>query len=293
MANTMVIGAGVVGAATGQGLLDRGHQVTYVDVNPATIDRLRNEGYTAITPDLVDVNSVDVIFLSVTALTAPDGIDLTHLLAATANLGSKLKHTASGHFPVIVFRCTMPPGTTEDKLIPLLEKHSDKEEGRDFGVVYMPEYLRAVSAKEDFAKPRILVFATGETGNQSHQAMLTLFHDFGAPMHWMSYRAAEFQKYVNNITNAAKISLMNELRRIADELDIDPQEVQRAFEITAQSAENMWNSQYGLRNFGAYGGACLPKDVAAWLLFLDQEGVEFGSPMITATQLVNQQLGGK
>jgi UDPglucose 6-dehydrogenase len=288
MASTMVIGSGVVGKATGIGLSRRNNEVTFVDIDLETCNELSLQGYKAVLPEAVDVTDIDVIFMSVTALTGETGIDLEHMLAATRNLGDKLSTISDDHYPVVVFRCTMPPGTTRGTLIPLLEEHSGKRVEHDFGVIYMPEYLRASTAEADFFKPRAITLASSSEHDRAFEIVHKLFLPFETPIHQLTYEEAEFQKYVHNLFNACKISFFNEMRQVAHHLGIDPEE---SFQITTLTAESMWDGMYGTKDYGAYAGACLPKDVAAWLFWTDDFGEP--SPLMRAVQQVNRQCGGQ
>src|SRR6266498_2724475 len=208
MSRILIIGAGVVGKATGVGLFEHDHNVTFVDTNPATVDRLRNEGYRAICPEEINLYDVTAVFVSVTALTSEsDGIDLSHLKAATQTLGEKLAYTDAK--PVIVYRCTLPPGTVQAELIPMLEKFSGKQVGTGFGVVYNPEFLRANTALDDFQNPRIVILASRKRDCWEHQAVEAILHEFG-PTHWLEFEQAELLKYVNNVYNAVKITFRSE-----------------------------------------------------------------------------------
>ena len=91
------------------------------------------------------------------------------------------------------------------------------------------------------------------------------------PVYRVPIREAEFQKYAHNLTNALKISFFNELRRVAVAIGVD---AERVFALVAQSSEAMWNAEYGTHDLGPYGGACLPKDLEAFLLWADREGLD-------------------
>jgi UDPglucose 6-dehydrogenase len=287
MASIMVIGSGVVGRATGIGLTRRNNEVIFVDINQQVCEALRQEGYKAILPGEIELSNIDVVFMSVTALTGENGIDLGHMLAATRNLAEELTAVSSDHFPVVVFRCTMPPRTTRDTLIPLLEECSGKRVDKDFGVIYMPEYLRASTAVADFFNPRVITLASSHEHDQAYETVHKLFEPFETPIYRLTYEEAEFQKYVHNLFNACKISFFNEMRQIALHLGIDPQE---AFQITTLTAEAFWDALYGTKDLGPYAGACLPKDTAAWLLWTEEFGET--SPVMRAVQQVNLQYGG-
>lgn len=286
MSRIMIIGAGVVGAATGNGFTEHDHDVTYVDVNPDVINRLTDQGCTAITPDDVDLNLVDAVFVSVTALTGEDGIDLTHLLAATRSIGRKLRYVNEGHFPVIVFRCTMPPGTVRGTLVPMLEEFSGRKVGVDFGVAYNPEFLRAATAADDFLNPRAIVLASFEERDRAHERIRALLRGFGAPSHWVTFEEAELLKYVNNVGNAVKITFFNFMRMVAEKFGINPEDV---FALSVETAEGLWNPVYGTRDHGAFGGVCLPKDTKALRHFADEIGIDVA--FLDAVLSINQTVG--
>lgn len=285
MARILVIGAGVVGAATGNGFIQHDHDVTFVDTNPSVVNDLTQQGRKAIMPPDVDLNSVDAVFVSVTALTGETGIDLTHLLEATESLGAKLRDVTTG-FPVVVYRCTMPPGTVREVLVPLLEKTSGKRVGVDFGVVYNPEFLRAATAETDFLNPRAIVLSSFEERDQAHERIRAIMRGFGARIEWVTFEEAEFLKYVNNVGNAAKISFFNFMRLVASKLGIDPEV---AFAISVDTAEGLYNPVYGTRDHGAFGGVCLPKDTRALRHFAAELGVDV--TLLDAVLAVNDSIG--
>ncbi|MFV0373760.1 2-dehydropantoate 2-reductase N-terminal domain-containing protein [Microbacterium sp.] len=272
MSTIHVVGAGVVGSATGKGLATHGHDVTFVDTNETARSRVRAQGFAACAPQDQSLDGVDAVFVAVTALTGDHGVDLTHLMNATESLGQKLRRTES--HPLFVYRCTMPPGTMRDTIIPRLEQVSQRSVERDFGVVYNPEYLRAATAEEDFLNPRLVTLSTVDKHNQSHKFANHLLSDLPARQMWLPLEVAEFHKYVNNVGNAVTISFFNLMRRIGENTGLDGSSIDRAFEATVASAEFRWNSRYGTRDLGAYGGACLPKDTLALTHYADQIGID-------------------
>ncbi|MEW1812485.1 NAD(P)-binding domain-containing protein [Pseudarthrobacter phenanthrenivorans] len=290
MATILVVGSGVVGKATGQGLIAHGHDVTFVDINRDTIARLRSENYQAIGSDDMTLQNVDAVFVSVTALTDENGLDLTHLLSATETLGRNLRRLHSG-YPVIIYRCTMTPGTLRHVLTPMLGKASGKAIGENFGIAYNPEYLRAASANEDFLHPPVVTLASFEKDDRAHKTAYGIMSEFGASMYWLPFEAAEFQKYVNNVGNAIKISTYNWFRTLGTRIGLEQAEIDKAFELSTMSAEGLWNSRYGTRNFGPYDGACLPKDTKALSKFAATMGVD--NSLLNAVEDINRHLGGK
>jgi UDPglucose 6-dehydrogenase len=281
MTRTLIVGSGVVGQATGKGFARKGHTVSFVDINPATIQQLRAEGLNARRADEVDWSAVDVVMLAVPTPSEGGRIVLDYIEAAARDVGLGLA-SASQHV-VVVVRSTVPPTTTERRITPILEQFSGKRAGRDFGVAMNPEFLRQISNVQDFARPWITVI--GASDQRSAQILDELYQPFGALIVRCTPTEAEMIKYVNNVYNAVKISYFNEVHAICTQLGIDGNLVGAA---VARSAESMWNPLYGTRGGVPYGGACLPKDTAAFLDFVRQHKCEH--LMLEATIAVNERL---
>lgn len=272
MKKLVVIGSGVVGQATGKGLIVKGHQAIFCDINPEVLAKLKEEGHSVCPPDLLDqLTGVEAFFLAISTPTVDGKIKLGFLEAAVANLGSVLKNHPD--YCVVVIRSTVPPGTTRGLLIPLLEKYSGKKAGKDFGVCMNPEYLRENSNESDFQHPWLVTI--GELDTRSGQVLESLYGQCDCPIFHLPLEEAEMQKYVHNLWNACKISFFNEFR-LASEIikkagiTVDADKI---FSITMKSAEASWNPEYGTRDFGPFGGTCLPKDTAAFLAwFKDKFG---------------------
>ncbi len=286
MSRIVIVGSGVVGRATGKGFIAHGNEVTFVDVDEEIISQLTDQGYTAIDLAGMDLTGAEAVFVSVATPTGPYGIDLNYLERACKSLGAALGDCQSQ--PVIVFRCTMPPGTTRDFLIPRLEEASGKRADADFGVCYNPEYLRANCAEMDFLHPRVVTIGRELGSVDFAQRVAEIYSSLGAPVYYCSYEEAEFQKYVHNLYNATKISFFNEMRAAAEALGVDSR---AAFQCTALSAQGMWDSLYGTHDHGPYAGACLPKDVAAWLKFAEGRGLP--ARVVSAVRGVNRACGGR
>ncbi len=282
MARLLIVGAGVVGQATGKGFAKKGHDVSYVDVNPTTITKLRADGLRTMPMAEVDWDAVDLVMLAVSTPTAPDGsIVLDHILAATRQVGRGLATTDK--YITIVVRSTVLPTTTEQQITPLLEQESGKRASKGFGVAMNPEFLRQAHSEQDFARPWIIV--VGSTDDTTRHVLNQLYAPFGALIVHCTPTEAEMIKYVSNVYNAVKISYFNEVHDICQQLDIDGNLVGAA---VARSAESMWNPIYGTHGGVPYGGACLPKDTAALMKFVYQHG--WDHQMLKAAMEVNEHL---
>lgn len=281
MARILIVGSGVVGQATGKGFARKGHQVSYVDINPQTIARLRAEGLNAMTAAEVDWTHVDIVMLAVATPSVDGKVVLDYIESAAIDVGYGLAQTSN--YITVVVRSTVPPTTTERRITPILERMSGKRAGVDFGVAMNPEFLRAVSSEQDFARPWITVIGTSD--RFTAEILELLYAPFGALIVRCTPTEAEMIKYVNNVYNAVKISYFNEVNEICQHLGIDSLLVSAA---VARSAEGLWNPLYGTRGGVPYGGACLPKDTTAFLQFVREHGWEHR--MLEAAIEVNRRL---
>lgn len=283
MSNIVIIGAGVVGQATGKGFAKQGHQITYVDVDPKKIQQLVAQGLQAMTAVEVDWNQQEIVMLTVSTPTMEERLILDHLKAAAYNVGKGLATTDK--YITVVVRSTVPPTTTEKRLTPILEEASAKRAGIDFGVAFNPEFLRQRTSEQDFDRPWITVLGT--TDRATCDILNDLYLPFGGLIVNCRPSEAEMIKYVNNVYNAVKISYFNEVHHLCEQLGIDSRLVGA---VVARSAESMWNPLYGTRGGVPYGGACLPKDTLAFMEFCRNQGWEH--EMLAATIRVNEKLAG-
>jgi len=281
MARILIVGSGVVGQATGKGFAKKGHSVSYVDINPQTIAKLRAQGLNAMTAADVDWNTIDIAMLAVSTPSVDGQIVLDYIETAALAVGRGLAQT--DHFVTVVVRSTVPPTTTAERITPILEHAAGKQAGLDFGVAMNPEFLRQVSSEQDFARPWITVVGTSD--RRTAEILDTLFRPFGALIVHCTPTEAEMIKYVNNVYNAVKISYFNEVYAICEHLRIDGNLVGSA---VARTAESMWNALYGTRGGVPFGGACLPKDTIAFLQFVREQGLDH--LMLESTIEVNRRL---
>ena len=281
-----IIGSGVVGTATGFGLQGVGHRVIFCDLDPERLMMLRSRGFMAMECGELPLEepNVDAYLISVPSPTVDGRVDLTYVREAAAAVGCALGQQ-EGH-PVVVLRSTVPPGTTEDVVIPVLEGRSGRTAGRDFGVCMNPEFLRARSAETDFRRPRVIVI--GSIDAHSEHALRRVYAPWtDVPVVATDLRTAEATKYMANLFNAAKISFFNEMAEILTTLGADPTAAAGA---VALGAEGMWNPAYGTRSGAPYGGACLPKDMLGFLGLLEERGLSELAPILLAVNETNDRV---
>jgi UDPglucose 6-dehydrogenase len=277
-----IIGSGVVGFATGSGFQGVGHEVTFIDVSVPRVRELRSRGFDARTElDLVGERPA-VIFLTLPTPNLGNRYDLSALADGTAAVGRALQAAGDGH--LVVVRSTVPPCTTEGLVASLLSRHSGKVPGVGFELANNPEFLRAVSATEDFRHPWMTVI--GSRSAQAIARLRDLLAPFGGELRTFSDPvAAELVKCAHNIFNATKISFWNEMWLVARllKLDLDP-----IAATVAASAEGSTNPRYGIRGGAPYGGACLPKDTRGFLGFANDIGVDMS--LLAAVVAVNDRI---
>lgn len=285
MARIGIIGAGMVGQATGKGLARFGHEVVFTDINPQVVETLRATGYNAVVPEDLHRERTDVSMLCVWTPTIDRAVDLGSLHDACTTLASAL-NTSSGYH-LVVIRSTVPPGTIHDLLTPCIEETSRQTVGRDFGVCHNPEFLREVSALDDYLKPWVVVLGADDV--RSHDILSSIVRPIadqaGAFLIETDIRTAEMLKYTSNLFNATKISFANEMWSVCRSLGVDGN---RVLSFVAHSAEGSWNPGYGIRGGAPFGGSCLPKDTRAFLTFARENNLDM--PLLEAVVRVNDRM---
>jgi UDPglucose 6-dehydrogenase len=277
-----IVGAGVVGSATGNAFESLEYDVRYIELLAAKREQLAGAGKRVAAELELHDDPDSFIFICVPTPSATHGYDLTHLRAALQSIGGAIAH-ASG-FHVVVVRSTVAPLTWSRVTIPELEAASGKVEGRDFAVASAPEFLRQVSATGDALHPRVTVVAATDPAVRTRLA--DLFAPLGGTVHaFEDPTVTETIKMTNNCFNAAKISFSNEIWRVCQHLGI-PQDV--VAKVVAESAEGSYSPAYGIIGGYPYGGACLPKDLDGLLGFGLEEGLEL--PLLTAVREVNLEI---
>ena len=273
-----VLGLGYVGAVSAALLARDGHEVIGVDPERSKVD-LINEGRSPIIEkDLGEimleqvragrlhaataledaVRHTDLALVCVGTPSQPNGgIDLRYVKRVCEEIGRVL--ATHGGAPVIVMRSTMLPGTMRDVVIPLLEKHSGKRAGEEFGVCINPEFLREGTAVHDYYHPPKTVI--GEVNKASGNLLATLYSKIPGPLIRTDIETAEMVKYADNGWHALKVGFANEVGSLCKALEVDAHKV---MEIFCQD-QKLNLSPYYLKPGFAFGGSCLPKDLRALL----------------------------
>ena len=278
MSTISIFGLGYVGAVSVACLADSGHKIIGVDVSPTKVEMIArghspiieeglgellkkgvDEGRIKATSDSTKaVHNSDVSFVCVGTPSNPNGsLNLSYVKKVCEEIGAALA-TKNGYH-VVVARSTMLPGSTEEIVIPALERSSGKKAGQDFGVCFNPEFLREGSSIKDFYDPPFTII--GATDEKAATAVSELYSMLDAPLMTVSLKVAEMVKYANNAFHALKVSFANEIGNVCKQQDIDSHQVMNIF--CEDKKLNL--SPYYLKPGFAFGGSCLPKDLRALL----------------------------
>lgn len=294
-----VFGLGYVGCVTAACFAEVGHIVLGVDVNRDKIDSINKGNSPIIEPGIADlvravvargnmratinteeaVAATEVSFICVGTPSLTNGdVDLSTVKTVCQELGNSLRWKPLGH--VVVLRSTLLPGSTEGEVIPILEESSGLTAGKEFHVVYNPEFLREGTAIADFKAPSRTII--GESCCNAGERVVALYSSLNAPIVRTTIRVAEMVKYIDNAFHALKVAFTNEVAFLCRVHAIDSREVMNIFRMD----KKLNLSEAYLEPGYAFGGSCLPKDLRALVRFSRQSDGEF--PLLEAILRSNE-----
>jgi len=297
-----IIGTGYVGLVTGACLAELGNDVVCLDTDQDKIALLDGGGMPIHEPGLeelvgrnreagrlrftTDVAAAvahgDLQFIAVGTPPDEDGAaDLRHVLAAAREIGRHMQG-----FKVVVDKSTVPVGTGERVAATIQAQLDARGVDASFSVVSNPEFLKEGAAVDDFMRPDRIVIGCDDSaeGERARELLRKLYRPFNRNRertHWMDVRSAEFTKYAANAMLATRISFMNELANLADQVGVDIEAVRHGIGSDPRIGHSFLYAGAG------YGGSCFPKDVRA----LERTAREFGQELLimTSVEAVNQR----
>ena len=293
-----IIGLGYVGAVSAACLAGLGHRVVGCDVDAIKAQQIakgespiheeglgdllslgvEQELISATTDVAAAVADTDITFLSVGTPTSEDGgCDYRYIISAAQAIGEGLRKKSRYH--VVVMRCSIPPATTMNVMVPEIEASSGLKMGEDFGVCFNPEFLREGTAIADFDHPPKTVI--GANDERAAEMLRRVYLPVDENVITTSIEVAEMVKYVDNVWHATKVCFANEVGRVCKPLEIDSHQVMDIF--VQDTKLNL--SPYYLKPGFAYGGSCLPKEVRAVAHLAGKLGVE--TPLIDSLAVTN------
>jgi UDPglucose 6-dehydrogenase len=276
----VVVGSGYVGLVSGACFADFGHDVICVDTDAAKIARLeagempifepgleqlvatnRRASRLSFTTDLgAAVKGAEVVFLAVgTPSRRGDGhADLTFISQAARNVAE----AAQGPL-VVATKSTVPVGTGDEVERIVRKARPDLA----LAVASNPEFLREGSAIEDFKRPDRIVIGSNEP--RSREAMAEVYRPLylnQPPIMFTSRRTSELIKYAANAFLATKITFINEIADLCEQVGANVQEVARGIGLDNRIGAKFLHAGPG------YGGSCFPKDTLALIKTAQDNG---------------------
>lgn len=201
------------------------------------------------------LKNAEFVFIAVGTPSGVDGeADLQYVATAAQSIADHIKEGL-----IIINKSTVPVGTG-DWVSDIIREQNPN--AGDFSVVSCPEFLREGSAIGDFMQPHRIVVGSLDDAAADKVAQLHL--PLRAPIVVTDLRTAEMIKYASNAFLATKISFINEIANICEDLGADVMEVSKGMGFDPRIGQSFLNAGIG------YGGSCFPKDVKA-LAFMAEE----------------------
>jgi len=280
--NITMIGTGYVGLVTGACLAELGHRITCMDKDEEKINRLLNgeipiyepgldtlvaknvkEGRLSFSTNLEDcIPDAKAVFIAVGTPSSRRGdgyADLTYIYAAAKDLASHLQN-----YTVVIDKSTVPVGTARQVARVIKEENP----GADFDVVSNPEFLREGAAINDFMRPdRVVVGTDSERAGEVMKEVYNPLYLISVPFVITGIETAELIKYASNAFLSIKISFINEMANICEEVGADVRDLAKAVGLDGRIGAKFLHAGPG------YGGSCFPKDTLALLRIAQEHGV--------------------
>ncbi len=280
-----VIGLGKLGACIAACFAHKGFSVIGADVSAKTVELVNNQKAPVVEPQLSDMMAAagdrlratqdvaeavvasDVTLIVVPTPSTPEGgFSIDYVVEAARSIGRGLKEKQGYH--VVVLTSTVLPGSTEYGMIPVLERESGKQCGKDFGVCYSPEFIALGQVIKDFLNPEFLLI--GEHDERAGEQLASVYLevcDNTPKIARMNLVNAELTKISVNAYVTMRISFANMVASISEQLpggDVDT--------VTgALGLDTRIGSRY-LKGAVAYGGPCFPRDNQALAYLAGQLG---------------------
>ncbi len=283
MKNICIVGTGYVGLVSGAGLADFGNKVICTDIDLEKIEMLNRGEIPIYEPglkELIDrnvnadrltfsadieaaVRESEVIFIAVGTPMGDDGAaDLRAVEAVATTIAKNLNN-----YKIICTKSTVPVGTgARIQALVMTERVEDI----DFDIVSNPEFLREGSAVKDFLLPDRVVL--GVNSKRAESVMADVYRPLfinETPMVITNIPSAEMIKYASNAFLAVKISFINEVANLADQVGADVHTIAKAMGQDGRISPKFLHPGPG------YGGSCFPKDTEALVHTGENHGVQF------------------
>ena len=303
MQNIAVIGTGYVGLVSGAGISDYGHNVVCADIDKTIIEQLNKGEIPIYEPGLhelvnrnvnfnrlsftanVDeaIRNADVIFITVGT---PEGENEASDLSAVFEVARAIGENLNG-YKVVCTKSTVPIGTGE-KITNIIKDISKNV--NEFDYVSNPEFLREGSAVKDFLWPdRVIIGASSSRAFETMKNVYRPLYINETPIIETTVETAELIKYASNAFLSVKISYINEIANMCDEIGADVHVVSKAMGIDGRISPKFLHPGPG------FGGSCFPKDTKALISMAKEMGIDLNvvSGAVVANQLQKERMAQK
>tara|TARA_Y100001970_G_scaffold275348_1_gene376456 strand:- start:915 stop:2216 length:1302 start_codon:yes stop_codon:yes gene_type:complete len=278
-----IIGTGYVGLITGACFAEFGYQTVCIDKDENRLNDLNNSKCPFYEPGVEDLlnkhlnktkllsfsnslsNSIkdaDIIFITVgtPSKRIDDEADLSYVWQVTEDISKNISK-----YCIVVTKSTVPVGTTKEikKII------SKKINEKNFDIVSNPEFLREGSAINDFMRPDRVVI--GCENKKSENIMRELYRPLNlneTPLISTSIESSEIIKYASNSFLATKISFINQVANLCEQVGANIQDVAKGMGIDKRIGSKFLHAGPG------YGGSCFPKDVKAFINTANKHNID-------------------
>ena len=294
-----IVGLGFVGLSLTSVLAARGNNILGIDVDKnkcediqkgispffePELEKLLKIGLRKklkISTDISLMKNSDMIFVTVGTPQRSNGsIELSMIKNAVKSIGKVVKNDTKN--PIIFIKSTVTPGTMQEIVLPILEKESGKKAGKDFGIISNPEFLQESTAIRDTKFPHVVVLGGYQTKYMKKaKKFFSKIHP-DIPLVITNHQTAEMIKYANNSFLATKISFINQLSNICQNIpgaNID--DIAKTIGLDPRIGKLFLNAGPG------YGGSCLPKDMKALINFADKVGIN--PTLLNAVEQTNKK----
>lgn len=282
-----MIGTGYVGLVSGTCLAEIGNDMVCMDIDAEKITMLKEGNipiYEPGLPELIEKNrerltfttsvnevfeNCEVVFIAVdTPPTFTGDADLSRVFQVVSALPG-----LSDNYHTLVMKSTVPVGTGMK-----ISTELARQEIGSIDYVSNPEFLREGTAISDFLKPDRIVIGARDPG--AGKRIAALYEQLDVPILETNIPTAEMIKYASNAFLATKISFINEIANVCEEIGADVKVVARGMGYDKRIGEHFLNAGIG------FGGSCFPKDVAALKQIAGNSGYHF--QLLTAVIEVNE-----
>ena len=297
--NIAVVGLGFVGLSISSVLASKNYNVIGIDINNQKCSNIRNGVLPLFEPGLENtlrvglkkkltisnnfslIKNCNMIFVTVGTPQKSNGaIELSMIKEAITSIGRIIAKSKNN--PIILIKSTVTPGTMQNVILPILEKRSGKKAGRGFGLISNPEFLQESNAIKDTKFPHVIVLGGYQTRfMKKTKNFFSKLHP-NVPIIITNHQTAEMIKYANNSFLATKISFINQLSNICQNIPgVNIDDIAKTIGSDPRIGDAFLNAGPG------YGGSCLPKDMKALINFAEKVGIN--PTLLNAVEKTNQR----